>query len=62
MLNPGSREAIEQGCTCPVLDNSHGKGYRGGVTGEDGKTVFVINANCKLHGQQWFPWLNEPGE
>lgn len=23
--NPGSREAIEQGCTCPVLDNNHGK-------------------------------------
>jgi hypothetical protein len=23
--NPGSDEAIDQGCSCPVLDNSHGK-------------------------------------
>ena len=22
--NPGSREAIEQGCTCPVMDDAHG--------------------------------------
>ena len=26
---PGSAEAIEQGCTCPVLDNEHGRGYMG---------------------------------
>lgn len=23
--NPGSDKAIELGCTCPVLDNNHGK-------------------------------------
>jgi hypothetical protein len=23
--NPGSDEAREQGCKCPVLDNNHGK-------------------------------------
>lgn len=23
--NPGSDKAREQGCTCPVLDNNHGK-------------------------------------
>ena len=23
--NPGSNEAIAQGCTCPVLDNNYGK-------------------------------------
>ena len=23
--NPGSREARDQGCTCAVLDNNHGK-------------------------------------
>jgi hypothetical protein len=39
--NPGSDEAIKQGCTCPVLDNAHGKGsYRGG---------FFITADCPLH-------------
>lgn len=39
--NPGSDEAIDQGCCCPVLDNGHGKN-RG-----DGN--FWINDNCKLH-------------
>ena len=43
--NPGSKEAREQGCLCPVLDNEHGKGYLG-----DGKQFgFVINENCPLH-------------
>ena len=23
--NPGSDEALEQGCTCAVLDNNHGR-------------------------------------
>lgn len=23
--NPGSAEAIEQGCKCPILDNNHGR-------------------------------------
>jgi hypothetical protein len=23
--NPGSEEARAQGCTCPILDNNHGK-------------------------------------
>jgi len=27
--NPGSPEAIKKGCTCPVLDNGHGKGHLG---------------------------------
>jgi len=26
MENPGSDKAIELGCTCPVLDNNHGRG------------------------------------
>lgn len=41
--NPGSDEALDQGCTCPVLDNSHGNGYYG-----DG-SKFVITAGCPLH-------------
>jgi hypothetical protein len=27
--NPGSDDAIDAGCTCPVLDNGHGKGHLG---------------------------------
>lgn len=42
--NPGSDEAVKQGCKCPVLDNARGKGYMG-IEG-----TFWINENCKLHG------------
>ena len=39
--NPGSDEAIEKGCTCPVLDNAHGRGFNGGK--------FWIAQGCMLH-------------
>ena len=29
-LNPGSDEARKAGCTCPVMDNAHGRGERRG--------------------------------
>ena len=45
--NPGSDEAIEQGCMCPVLDNGHGSDSlakdRGG---------FIIVVGCPLHWKQ----------
>jgi hypothetical protein len=44
--NPGSDEALDAGCTCPVLDNAHGKGYMGGVFGG---TVFVYMEGCPVH-------------
>ena len=40
--NPGSDAAVELGCTCPVLDNSHGTGYMG--SGQ-----FWITEGCPLH-------------
>ncbi len=49
---PGSDEAIEQGCTCPVLDNGHG---RGSARGEN---IFWISGDCKLH----HPSLHQSGE
>ena len=41
---PGSPEAIKQGCTCPVMDNGHGKGvkYKGDVH-------FWISESCPIH-------------
>ena len=45
--NPGNDEAIEQGCTCPVLDNAHGRGIMGGE-----ELGFWITAGCPLHGQE----------
>lgn len=45
--NPGSNEAVDLGCTCPIMDNHYGAGYanRNGL-----EAVFVINADCPLHG------------
>lgn len=49
--NPGSDEALDQGCTCPVLDNGHGKGAYGGVL-VDGKPQFWVAEGCPLHDKQ----------
>ena len=51
-VNPGSDEAIDAGCRCPCLDNGHGRGYLGGVKGDDGNTVFIVSSECPLHGEQ----------
>jgi len=40
---PGSDEAVNRGCTCPVIDNARGVGYLG-VPG-----VFVYTKGCPLH-------------
>jgi len=45
--NPGSNEAIDMGCTCPVLDNAHG---RGGYISVDGKPLFWMTSGCPIHG------------
>jgi len=46
--NPGSDAAIKQGCTCPVLDNGHGKG----VGGNGEKHGWWITEGCPLHGKK----------
>ena len=43
---PGSDEAIAMGCTCPVLDNNHGKGY---TLGPDGEVLFCYTVGCPVH-------------
>lgn len=47
--NPGSKEAREQGCTCPVIDNNYGHGY---YVDEEGTAAFWINEACPIHGKQ----------
>lgn len=47
--NPGTDEAIEQGCKCPIMDNGHGLGYLGGMKSEEGNTLFVYTQGCPLH-------------
>ena len=44
-IRPGSNEAIDAGCTCPVIDNAHGAGYLG-----LGK-VWVMRIDCPIHGK-----------
>ena len=44
--NPGSPEAIEIGCTCPILDNEHGRGSYWGAH------LFWINKSCPIHGEK----------
>jgi hypothetical protein len=39
---PGSKEAIERGCTCPVKDNHYGKGVP--------YPKFWVTEGCPLHG------------
>lgn len=46
--NPGSEEAQEQGCTCPVLDNNRGKGVPAGKGGVE----FWMSSDCPLHGTE----------
>jgi hypothetical protein len=43
--NPGSAAAVKKGCTCPVLDNSHGKGAGWG------ENTFWVDVSCPLHGK-----------
>lgn len=52
--NPGSPEAKDQGCTCPVLDNGRGEGcYKGG---------FIVRADCPLHDYSDAVRDNDPEE
>jgi len=48
---PGSDEAVERGCKCPVLDNEHGEGayYLNGVP------QYWINDACPIHGLKKYP-------
>lgn len=41
-LAPGSKEARDEGCTCPVMDNPY-KGIEG---------MYVTNFDCPLHGEE----------
>lgn len=43
---PGSKEATDKGCLCPVIDNHHGNG----VPQRDGSVLFWHNHDCPMHG------------
>ncbi len=45
-LLPGSQEAVDAGCICPVEANNHGKGRPAG----DGLVTFTQVERCHIHG------------
>lgn len=45
--NPGSREAVSQGCECPIMDNNYGRGILDGTGG----VVFYMSEDCPIHGK-----------
>ena len=50
--NPGSDEALDMGCTCPVLDNAHGRGAWGsGGDDDDSPAVFWMSMDCPIHAK-----------
>lgn len=48
--NPGSAEAVEAGCKCPVMDNLHGKGIPLTTSGCITQVAYWINGDCPIHG------------
>ena len=44
--NPGTPEALDLGCTCPVLDNHYGDGFV-----VNGERIWWRNAECPLHSK-----------
>lgn len=45
---PGSPEAVKLLCSCPILDNGHGRGHLG-----DGEQFgWWITEGCVLHGKR----------
>lgn len=47
---PGSAAAREHGCTCPVLDNAHGRGVWPGRKGDE--PLYWYASDCPYHFQQ----------
>jgi hypothetical protein len=44
--NPGSKEAQDQGCKCPIIDNHYGEGVPDGKGGHN----FWMVGDCPIHG------------
>lgn len=54
---PGSELAIEQGCTCAVIDNHYGRGIPHG-SDENGhqRLDFWVSDDCPIHGRDGTVW------
>lgn len=52
---PGSDEAVNKGCVCPIIDNCYGKG----VGGDGEQHGWWVTAECPLHGTNPYRMQNE---
>jgi hypothetical protein len=50
--NPGSKQAVALGCTCPISDNNHGEGFPGFLSDVFGGACFVMNGDCPVHSEK----------
>lgn len=48
---PGTQDAIDLGCKCTVMDNSHGRG--------DGEWIYWYSTDCELHYDRFKKPTNE---
>jgi hypothetical protein len=48
--SPGSKEAVEQGCLCPIKDNKYGKGA---MPSRSGEMLYYFSADCPLHKDEY---------
>ncbi len=49
-MTPGSKDAVAVGCTCPVLDNAHGRGaYQINGVWQFWQSVDCVVHNTALH-------------
>ncbi len=55
--NPGSSEALAQGCTCPRYENNHGVGVD-----PDAPGTFIYVKGCPLHVAEWSEAHTEPAK
>lgn len=45
--NPGSLEAVSNGCRCPMFDNNLGEGFS-----KEGKVMWAISDECEIHKEE----------
>ena len=59
---PGTKEAVDAGCSCPEIDNTLGP-ERFVLNPEviDGSILYLLTVNCSLHGTNEFGCLNPVG-
>ena len=46
---PGTQEAHDAGCVCPVLDNNHGRFPV--FTDDQGRDQWYLRLDCTIHGE-----------